>query len=231
IPKLPFELAPETDGDQVQVRMWMDDGTNIAVMYEYIRVLDQAVREVVPPDEGVYITNDLRNNFATIELSLKQPSERTLTAMELADRIRNHVQNTIPGAEIQVSAETGLRVLRFLFRGGGGNQNGGGSSLELQLRGHDMQVAEDLVQTIINRIETVPGGVDADASNRERRPQQNIQFDRQRMAELGLSVQDVASAIQTSIGGRRAGVYRIGGEEIDINVRLRPEDRLSVIDL
>jgi len=231
IPKLPFELAPETDGDQVQVRMWMDDGTNIAVMYEYIKVLDQAVREVVPPDEVVYITNDLRNNFATIELSLKQPSERTLTAMELADRIRSHVQNTIPGAEIQVSAETGLRVLRFLFRGGGGNQNGGGSSLELQLRGHDMQVAEDLVQTIINRIETVPGVVDADASNRERRPQQNIQFDRQRMAELGLSVQDVASAIQTSIGGRRAGVYRIGGEEIDINVRLRPEDRLSVIDL
>jgi HAE1 family hydrophobic/amphiphilic exporter-1 len=44
-------------------------------------------------------------------------------------------------------------------------------------------------------------------------------------------VQDVAVAIQTSIGGRRAGVYRVGGEEIDINVRLRPEDRMSALDL
>src|SRR5690606_1421522 len=118
---------------------------------------------------------------------------------------------------------------RFLFRSGGGDQ--GGSSLELQLRGHDLAVAEELVQTIMNRLETVPGVVEVDASNRERRPQQNIQFDRARMAELGLSAQDVAAAIQTSIGGRRAGVYRIGGEEIDINVRLRPEDRLSVVDI
>ena len=229
VPLLSFELAPQTDGDQVQVRMRMDDGTNIAVMYEYVKVLDEAVREVVPPGDVVYITNDTRNNFASIELSLKQPSERSMTAMELADRIRNHVQGTIPGADIQVSAETGLRVLRFLFRSGGGDQ--GGSSLELQLRGHDLAVAEELVQTIMNRLETVPGVVEVDASNRERRPQQNIQFDRARMAELGLSAQDVAAAIQTSIGGRRAGVYRIGGEEIDINVRLRPEDRLSVVDI
>ncbi|HEX6992691.1 MAG TPA: efflux RND transporter permease subunit [Gammaproteobacteria bacterium] len=229
IPMIPFELAPQTDGDQVQVRMRMDDGTNIAVMYEYIKVLDRAVREVVPPDEVVYITNDTRNNYATIELSLKQPDQRSMTAMELADRIRSHVENTIPGADIQVSAETGLWMLRMLFRRGGGNQ--GGSSLELQLRGHDLQVAEDLVQRILNRLQTVPGVVDVDASNRDRQPQQNIKFDRERMADLGLSVQDIATAIQTSVGGRRAGVYRIGGEEIDINVRLRPEDRLSVVDL
>jgi len=228
VPLIPFELAPQTDGDQIQVRMRMDDGTNIAVMYEYVKVLDEAVREIVPPDDVVYITNDTRNNCATVELSLKQPSERSMTAMELADLIRNHVQNTIPGADIQVSAESGLWMLRFLFRSGGGEQ---GSSLELQLRGHDLDVAENLVQTIMNRIAAVPGVVDVDASNRERRPQQNIQFDRTKMAELGLSVQDIAAAIQTSIGGRRAGVYRIGGEEIDINVRLRPEDRLSVVDI
>src|SRR5690606_22964404 len=163
---------------------------------------------------------DTRNNYATIELSLKQPDERSMTAMELADRIRSHVENTIPGADIQVSAESGLRVLRFLFRSGGGDQ---GSSLELQLRGHDLAVAEELVQTIMNRIETVPGVVDVDASNRDRRPQQNIQFDRARMADLGLSVQDVAAAIQTSIGGRRAGGHRIGGEESRLDGRLSPE--------
>src|SRR5690606_17073673 len=32
VPLIPFELAPQTDGDQIQVRMRMDDGTNIAVM-------------------------------------------------------------------------------------------------------------------------------------------------------------------------------------------------------
>src|SRR5690606_25582097 len=85
VPLIPFELAPQTDGDQIQVRMRMDDGTNIAVMYEYVKVLDEAVREIVPPDDVVYITNDTRNNYATIELSLKQPGERSMTAMQLAD--------------------------------------------------------------------------------------------------------------------------------------------------
>jgi HAE1 family hydrophobic/amphiphilic exporter-1 len=70
-----------------------------------------------------------------------------------------------------------------------------------------------------------------DAASRDRRPEQNVVFDRERMAQLGVGVQDVAAAVQASVGGRRAGVYRIGGEEIDITVRLRPEDRRSVLDI
>ncbi|HEX7082307.1 MAG TPA: efflux RND transporter permease subunit [Gammaproteobacteria bacterium] len=228
IPTIPFELTPQIDGDQVNVRMRMDDGTNIAVMYEYVQLLDDAVREAVPLDDVMFITNDVRNNSAAVQLSLVPHSERETDASEMADRIREAVANTIPGADIEVSAETGLRILQQLFRSGGGD---GGSSLEMQLRGYDLEMAEELVREITNRIQTLPGIVDVDASNRDRRPQQNVRFDRARMAELGLSVRDVAAALQTSIGGRRAGVYRVGSEEIDINVRMRPEDRLSVVDI
>ncbi|MBN1238902.1 MAG: efflux RND transporter permease subunit [Gammaproteobacteria bacterium] len=231
VPRIPFELAPQTDGEQVDVDMRMDDGTNISIMYEYVQLLDAAVREVVEPEHVVYVTNEVRNNRASVELTLTPPGERTVTALEIADAIRSSVANTIPGAEIQVGAESGLRILRFLFRGGGGGGEDGGQSLQLQLRGHDLDTAERLVQDITSRLETIPGVADVDASNRERRPQQNVTFDRERMSQLGVGVQDVAVAMQTSVGGRRAGVYRIDGEEIDITVRLRPEDRLSVLDL
>src|SRR5690606_12170381 len=113
-------------------------------------------------------------------------------------------------------------------RGGSAN---GGASLQIELRGYDLDTAEQLVQDISRRIETLPGVQDVDATNRERRPQQNVTFDRERMSQLGVSVRDVAAAMQTSIGGRRAGVYRIGGEEIDITVRFRPEDRVSPLDV
>jgi HAE1 family hydrophobic/amphiphilic exporter-1 len=225
--RIPFELAPQTDGENIQVGMRMDDGTNIAVMYEYVQLLEAGVRDAVPPEDVLFMTKDVRNNRASVDLTLKPPHERSVTTAELADRIRRRVANTIPGANIWVSAESGLRVLRQLFQSGG-NQ---GSSLELQLRGHDLELAEDLAQEIANRIELVPGVEDVDASNRERRPQRNITFDRERIAQLGIGVQDIAVAIQSSVGGRRAGVYRVGGEEIDINVRLRPEDRMSALDL
>src|SRR5690606_28812836 len=157
-----------------------------------------------------------------------QPGERSITAMELADRIRRAVAGTIPGADIQVSAQSGLRMLRWLFRSGGSDQGG---SLELQLRGHDLAVAEELSQQIITRILEVPGVVDANASNQGPRPQQNVKLDRARMAQLGITVQDIGTAMQTGMGGRRAGVYRLSGEEIDINVRFRPDDRLSLTDI
>ena len=228
LPYIPFELAPQTDGDQIQVNMRMDDGTNIAVMYEYMELLDQAVKEVVDPANVVFMTNDVRNNRAAVEITLRPPGERSLTGSEIADRIRNHVANTIPGADIQVWAQSGLFILRRLFQQGSGE---GGASLQLELRGYDLDVAERVVQDISRRIETLPGVEDVDATNRERRPQQNVVFDRERLAQLGVGVQDIAAAMQTSIGGRRAGVYRIGGEEIDITVRFRPEDRQSTLDI
>ena len=225
---IPFELAPQTDGEQVQVSMRMDDGTNIAVMYQYLQLLDTAVREVVSPNDYMFVTDDVRNNRASVDITLKAPEERSTTAAAIADRIRAHVANTIPGAQIQVGAESGLWILRRLFRSGGGD---GGGSLQLQLRGYDLDVAEDLTQDIVSRIEGLPGVNDVDATNRERRPERNVVFDRERMSQLGVGVQDVAVALQTSIAGRRAGIFRNGAEEIDITVRLRPEDRLSALDL
>ncbi len=68
-------------------------------------------------------------------------------------------------------------------------------------------------------------------SRREGRPEQNLIIDREKLAELGLSVRQVAEVIQTNIGGSRAGVFREGGDEFSINVRLRPTDRLSTLDL
>jgi HAE1 family hydrophobic/amphiphilic exporter-1 len=229
-PLIPVELAPQTDGDELTVEMRMDDGTNISVMYRYAQLLDEAVREVVPPEDARFITNEVRNNRANVEIALAPPGRRTVTTQELADRIRTRVGNTIPGAEIRVSAGSGLSILRRLFQSGGGGDDGT-TSLQMQLRGYDQDTAEQLVNQIIERIEQVPGVTDADANTRERRPEQNVHFDRERMARLGVGVRDIAAAMQTSIGGRRAGMYRVNGEEFAIMVRFRPEDRFSIRDL
>ena len=80
-------------------------------------------------------------------------------------------------------------------------------------------------------MEKVPGVTGARVDRSEGRPEQRILFDREKIADLGLSVNEVASVIQTNIGGSQAGVFRDGGDEYPIMVRLRPEDRLSTQDL
>jgi HAE1 family hydrophobic/amphiphilic exporter-1 len=227
-PTIPVELAPQTDGDELSVSMRMDDGTNISVMYRYAGLLDEAVRDVINPADAKFITNEVRNNRAQVEIALVPPGERSISSQAMADRLRERIGNSIPGADIRVQAGSGLWILRRLFQSGG---NDDGGSLQMQLRGYDQAVSERLIEQIISRVETVPGVADVDASNRERRPEQNIRFDRERMSRLGVGVQEVAAAMQTSVGGRRAGMYRVDGEEYSINVRFRPEDRFSVSDI
>ena len=58
-----------------------------------------------------------------------------------------------------------------------------------------------------------------------------MDIDREKIADLGLTVQQIAEIIQTNVGGSQAGVYREGGDEFPIMVRLQPKDRLSTMDL
>ena len=227
VPGIPFELAPQTEADEIRIRMNMDGGTNIAVVYQYVEELEALVDEVVPMDDVRFLTRDVRNGNARIDLTLVDQADRTRSANALADEIRGRLQGAIPGADIRVQARTGLWVLRRVFRGG----NDDGDSVSLQLRGYNLETAEELALMIRDRIENMEGVTDVYAGVREGRPEQNIRFDREKMSQLGISAQDLANAIQTNVGGSRAGMFRRDGEEIPITVRLRPEDRVSIQDI
>lgn len=224
-PLIPVELAPQTDADEIDVDLEMAQGTNIAVVNEYLYELERIVRESTPMDQVRHLTIEIRPGDAEVELSLLGADERTIDSFELADQIRRNVEGKIPGAEVQVEAQSGLWMLRRLFG------SAGGQAVQLELRGYDLALADQLALNIKQIMEQVPEIKDVRISRREGRPEQNLIVDREKIADLGLSVRDVAEVIQTNVGGSRAGVYREGGEEFPIVVRLQPEDRLSSLDL
>jgi HAE1 family hydrophobic/amphiphilic exporter-1 len=116
-------------------------------------------------------------------------------------------------------------MLRRLFG------SGGAEAIQVELRGYDLEFADKIALDIEKIIRQVPEIEDVRISRREGRPEQNLIIDREKIAELGLTVNEVAEVIQTNIGGSRAGVFREGGDEFPIMVRLRPQDRLSTLDL
>jgi multidrug efflux pump subunit AcrB len=58
-----------------------------------------------------------------------------------------------------------------------------------------------------------------------------VEIDRQRAADQGLSVAQVAMALRTAMEGEEAGKMRQGKDEVPIRVRLRGEDRAGAADL
>lgn len=225
VSRISYELAPQTDADNIGINMRMAEGTNITVLNTYLDQLDRLVQAELPWDQVKHYAKEVRNGQAQIELSLIDAEVRTVDSLALTDRLREAVESQIPGAEIRVRAESGLWILNRIF--GGNNED----AVQVELRGHNLTIAQDLAQQIRQRMQALPGIVGTDVSQRGGRPEQTVHFDRRRMAELGITVNQVSQAIQTSVSGTRAGVFREGGDEFDIVVRLRPEDRLNVQDI
>jgi len=224
-PMIPMELAPQTDADEIDVDFLMAEGTNIAVQNEYLKELERVVRDHLPMDDVEHLTTDVRDGRAEVEITMVDSDRRTVSTFELADRLREAIDGKVPGGDIRVTAQSGLWILRRIF-GSGGNE-----SVSIQLRGYDLDRAQELAQEIRLRMEGIPEISGVRVGRREGRPEQNLVFDRQKIADLGLTVSDVARVIQTNVGGTRAGAFREGGDEFPILVRLRREDRLSPLDL
>jgi HAE1 family hydrophobic/amphiphilic exporter-1 len=188
--------------------------------------MDTVVQAILPPQDVLHYLRDVSNGSAEIEIQLVPQGERSMNADALADFLRARVQQAIPGMRVQVRAQSGMGFMNRMM-----GSSGGDDAVQIELRGYDLDQAVDVAQAVRERVELIPGIADVNLSRLEGRPEQNIRFDRERMASLGISVADVSRAVQASIGGSRAGVFRDRGEEIDIVVRLRQEDRLNVQDI
>jgi len=224
-PLIPMELAPQTDANEIDVDLLMAEGTNIAVQNEFLSELEQIIRKALPVEDVEHVTTDVRDGRAEVEITMVGISQRSVKTSELADRIRESVAGLVPGGDIRVSAQSGLWILRRLF-GSGGNEE-----VEIQLRGYHLAEAERIAQKLKLLMEEIPEITGVRAGRREGRPEQNLEFDRRKIADLGLTVNQVARVVQTNVGGSRAGAFRVGGDEYPIIVRLQPEDRLSALDL
>lgn len=225
VPTIPMELTPQSDADEIDIDFEMAEGTNIAVQNQYLQELERVVLANLPMEDVEHVTTDVRDGRAEVEIAMVDASERSISTSELADNLRKDLQGLIPGGDLRVDAQSGMWILRRIFG------SGGGEDVEVQLRGYNLDQAEKIAQEMVLRIEEIPEVSGVRTDRREGQPEQNIRFDREKIADLGLSVREVAQVIQTNVGGSRAGTFRVGGDEFPINVRLQPKDRLSTTDL
>jgi HAE1 family hydrophobic/amphiphilic exporter-1 len=224
-PLIPVELTPRTEADEIDIELEMARGTNIAVARVYLDELERKVRGVLPDGDVKIASTEVRGDSAAVELKLEPRDRRSMGSTEMADRVRRAVDGQVPGSEIDVEAQQGLWMLNRVF------SSGGGDAVEIELRGWDLERADRIAADIRRRMERLPGITDVRVSRREGQPEERLWLDRERIAELGLSVREVGRTLLANVGGLEAGRFREGGYEYPIVVRLQPEDRLRAEDL
>jgi HAE1 family hydrophobic/amphiphilic exporter-1 len=107
------------------------------------------------------------------------------------------------------------------MQGGGFRQ----TPFNMTMRGPDLQMLDQYSQALIKKLAAIPGFVDVDTGQALRHPEVQVHIDRKKASDLGVRVEDIASALRTQVGGERISFYREAGEQYNVRLRLQPSAR------
>jgi hydrophobic/amphiphilic exporter-1 (mainly G- bacteria), HAE1 family len=173
--------------------------------------------------------NQTQSHRGQIRIILKPRDERTRSNEEIAVALRRQLSG-LPGVVVGAQTAGGNFQIQRLLNGGGGNNNQS-SRLTLEIRGEDLDDARRIAQDARRLMEDIPGIADVTVGREEGRPEIAVHVDRPKAAMLGLTVQNVASTIQTNVAGTTAANFRERGNEYPVVVRLREADREEISDV
>lgn len=219
VPAIGTEFLPPSDEGEVRVAGEMEVGTRLDLVDRQTRLMESLVFPRVPEAESSVVSvgassyNPDDAAEGEISITLVPLAQRDRSNLEVAEDLRAYLEGRIPGMVIRTRAPQGQRMLERLV--------GGDDGLTIEVRGYDLAVLDALAAEAARVLGDVPGLTDFRLSRESGVPQEMVRIDRQKAADLGISVRTIAQTLETALGGTRAGDFREGGDEFRILVRLK----------
>ncbi len=163
-------------------------------------------------------TNPQEVNESQVFVRLHEQSERELNYKEIQEQVRSKLPK-VEGAEFNFMSSEEMM-------GGGGAK-----PIEVSIYGKDLDKLKEISMLIEKRMNKVEHVTDVVNSMKQGKPEFHIIIDKDKAFKYGLTAAQIASTIKTSSLGTLCGIFRKGGEEIDITVRLEEEKRNSFEDI
>jgi HAE1 family hydrophobic/amphiphilic exporter-1 len=108
---------------------------------------------------------------------------------------------------------------------------GRGSPVEFSIRGGDWDTLAAKATEIVAKLRQTGLVADVDSDYRLGMPEVQVVPDRNKAADLGISMTAIGETINAAIGGVRAGKFKDGGRRFDIRVRLLAQQREKPEDI
>jgi len=221
-------LLPEIDEGVINGDIEMPVGTRLDITSKVTREVEETILRDVPEMRRMFSRSGSHwrrgggSHSAYFRVYLVDKKDRKRSTEKIMAGLRLNLVD-IPAAKVRISEG---RSMYSSFLGGGREER-----LEMDLRGYDLVKGKALAQEVIGRIKGVEGVIYPRMSLEDNRPELQIAIDRAKAATLGLQISRILQVINTNIEGTAASKYREEGDEFDILVRLREEDRGSLKDI
>lgn len=155
-------------------------------------------------------------NKTELTIGLVAVKERTKSSKDFMLNVKKHLEETYPGLEVN-STVIGITQSE--------------EPIQLVLNSENKEELMKVANELSARIKVMPGANDVSVSVEEGSPELTIDIDREKLAQLGLSIGQIGSSMQNAYAGNTDAKYRVGNNEYDINVRLDEFDRGNPADV
>jgi hydrophobe/amphiphile efflux-1 (HAE1) family protein len=219
---MPKEMVPSQDQSRLMIRLQTAVGSDLSETDRLMRRAEQFLlgRPDVQRVFGVVggFGGGSAVNSGVLFVTFDPPGERQTPQAEYMALIRKEL-NSYPGlrAVVQDLSQQGFTAQR-------------GFPVEFSVRGSNWEDLIETTQSVMARLRESGQVVDLDTDYQLGQPELRVLPDRARTADLGVSIDDVATSLNALVGGVRVGKYSDGGRRFDVRLRLladqrsRPED-------
>src|SRR5579884_2978529 len=238
-PLLGFSFFPRTDAGQFMVNLKAPTGTRLELTEDYVKRVEAIVRRVVSPRDlntivsNIGVTSGFESLFTPnaamhtgfVEVGLNK--DHRVSSFQYMNEVRNELQEQLP--ELRTYFHSGSLVESVL------NQ-GAPAPIDVQVSGMDLNTDMSIAQELAGKIRQVPNISDVYIPQDMDYPALQINVNRTRVAELGLTPRSVIDNVITALTSNQmiAPGYWIdpkSGNQYFVSVKYPNNEVKSLADL
>lgn len=222
---LKSELAPLEDRSVITMNLTAPEGTTYDRMNVIMDSTQQRISNVVPEKKLVltvtspfFFSGGSNSGFSRIILS--EPEQRTRSQMEIAALLTATMRKSTDARAVVIQEQT--------ITTGGGRA---GLPVQLVLQAPTLDDLRAALPTVMDAAQKDPAFSVVDVNLKFTKPEVALEVDRLRSRELGVSVQDIATAIQAGYAGQRFGYFVRDGKQYQVIGEIERRERSTPNDL
>lgn len=230
--KMGGEFIPTLEEGDLALNTRIMAGSSLTQNIQVLTRLETMIKAKFPEVEQVVSrigaaeipTDPMSVEVADIIIVLKEKKDWTSakTRDELADKIKKELSN-LPGVSMEISQPIQLRFNELM--------TGVRSDVAIKIFGEDLDVLSKKGSEAIRLIENIPGVADLKAEQVTGLPQISVKYNREKIAQYGISIFDINRTLRTAFAGDVAGVVFEGEKRFDMVVRLDKDLRTDIDDI
>jgi len=226
---VPSEFTPQADNGRAFIAIESPEGSSFDYIDRYARQLEAIALKTMEDGEVARVLvrvpgqggQDLRTgdiNTARAFLIFSDWDERKLTADEVMQPLLAEARK-LPGVRVSMGRPGGI--------GRGGLQ----SPVVAVIGGPDYERLAVWSDQMLQLAQANPGLANVQSNYKERKPQIRVSIDRDRAADLGISLESVGRTLETVLGSRIVTTYIDRGREYNVILQGRDDIRETTTDL